>query len=368
MVARAAAVGSANSRLRRRRTVYSPPMLGRIAILVAVLLGPPVAAPKADGAGADGPGALAYLETIRPSSELQSFVNATIEELLASDASLRKQKLRVALIDIPVDGPPRRADWHGDSPVYPASVIKFVYLMAAYEWRDRGLLTIDEELDRELRAMIVVSSNAATQRVLRRLTDTTEGPRLSPDEYAAFRERRLRVKQWLHQLGVDDLHAVHPTYDGDGDIYGRDQQFLEDGTVPGSLPYAGGHFRNRLAMTANATAELLALLATDRAHAPATAAEVRERMRRDVRKQGYLAKRIAGGTDLRADLEVFSKTGTWGPIFADAGIVRHSSGRQLAIAAFVEGEPAYRGSFIAQFTRAAVAHLLPPPGPAAKAK
>ena len=342
--------------------------MARIAILLALLLCDPAAALGADGDGANGTRARAYLETIQPSPELQSFVDATLKKLLAGDASLRKQQVRVALIEIPADGPPRRADWHGDSPVYPASVIKFVYLMAAYEWRDRGLLTIDEELDRELRAMIVVSSNAATQRVVRRLTDTTEGPRLPPDEYAVFRERRLRVKRWLHELGVDDLHAVHPTYDGNGDLHGRDQQFLEDGTVPGSLPYAGGPFRNRLAMTANGTAELLALLATDRANAPATAAEVRARMRRDVRKQGYLAKRIAGGTDLRADLEVFSKTGTWGPIFADAGIVRHASGRQFAIAAFVEGSPAYRGSFIAEFTRAAVARLLPPPaGDGAKA-
>ena len=342
-------------------------MLG-IAILVTLLLCPPAAALPADGAAPDGSGARAYLETIRPSAELQSFVSTTLEQLLAGDASLRKQKVRVALIDIPAVGPPRRADWHGDSPVYPASVIKFVYLMAAYEWRDRGLLTIDADLDRQLRAMIVVSSNADTQQVVRRLTDTTAGPRLSPDEYAAFRERRLRVKEWLLELGVDDVHAVNPTYDGGGDLHGRDRQFLEDETVPGSLPYEGGPYHNRLAMTANAAAELLALLATDRAHAPSTAAEVRERMRRDVRKQGYLAKRIAGGTDLRADLEVFSKTGTWGPIFADAGIVRHSSGRQLAIAAFVEGTPAYRGSFIAQFTRAAVAHLLPPPDTAAKAK
>jgi beta-lactamase class A len=345
-----------------------PRWAARIAVLAASLLCAAAAPLRADGPATDPSGTRAYLETIQPSAELQSFVTATLQELLAGDAALRSQEVRVALIDIPADGAPRLAGWHGDSPVYPASVIKFVYLMAAYEWRDRGLLTIDPDLDRELRAMIVVSSNAATQAVVRRLTETTAGPRLPPAEYAVFRERRHRVKQWLAELGVEGLHAVHPTYDGGGDIYGRDVQFLEDDTVPGSLPYRGGPFHNRLAMTADATAKLLALLATDRAHAPATAAEVRERMRRDVRKQGYLKQRIAGGADLRADLEVFSKTGTWGPIFADAGIVRHSSGRQLVIAAFVEGAPAYRGPFIAQFTRAAVAHLLPPPGDPAPAK
>jgi beta-lactamase class A len=357
-------LGRPSIRRRSRRVRWT----ARIAIFATALLCAPVAAPQADGAAADPSGARAYLEAIRPSAELQGFVNATMEELLAGDASLRRQKVRVALIDIPAQGPPRLAGWHGDSPVYPASVIKFVYLMAAYEWRDRGLLAIDADLDRELRAMIVVSSNAATQQVVRRLTDTTAGPRLSPEEYAVFRKRRLRVKEWLHELGVDELHAVHPTYDGGGDIHGRDLQFLEDASLPGSLPYQGGPFHNRLAMTADATAKLLALLATDRSHASATAAEVRERMRRDVRKQGYLAKRIAGGADLRADLAVFSKTGTWGPIFADAGIVRHASGRQLAIAAFVEGKPAYRGPFIAQLTRAAVAHLLPPPGDPEQAK
>jgi hypothetical protein len=84
-------------------------------------------------------------------------------------------------------------------------------------------------------------------------------------------------------------------------------------------------------------------------------------MIRDTRKQPYLARRIAGGTDLREDIEVYSKTGTWGPIYADAGILRHASGEQLVVAAFIEGRPAYRGSFIAKLTRALVQKALPPP-------
>jgi len=47
---------------------------------------------------------------------------------------------------------------------------------------------------------------------------------------------------------------------------------------------------------------------------------------------------------------VVAKTGTWGPIFADAGIVRASDGRALVIAAFLESVPGYRGSFIADLT------------------
>ena len=174
---------------------------------------------------------------------------------------------------------------NGDSPVYPASVPKFVYLMAAYAWRDQGRLEIDPAFERVLRQMIYVSSNRATQHVVRRLTETEAGPRLAPEPYAAFRERRHRVKHWLQELGIEDLHTVHPTYDGGGDLYGRDLQFLEDPTVPGSLPDQKGPYCNRQAMTANATARLLALLATDLALSPESSAEVREQMRRDPRRQ-----------------------------------------------------------------------------------
>ena len=348
----------------RRRLRFT----SRTALLAALLLCAPWAALRADEAPPEEADPHALLESIQPSEELQAFLDAAIEELLAGDAALREQTLRVAVIDLParVGATPGLAHRNGDSPVYPASVVKFVYLMAAYAWRDGGRLEIDPAFESVLRQMIYVSSNGATQRVVRRLTGTQAGPRLAPEPYAAFRERRQRVKHWLQELGIEDLHAVHPTYDGGGDLYGRDLQFLEDPTVPGSLLDQKGPYRNRQAMTANATARLLALLATDQALSPESSAEVREQMRRDPRRQRYLMRRIAGGADLRPDLEVFSKTGTWGPIFADAGILRHASGHQLVVVVFFEGRPAYRGSFIAQLTRRAVRRLLPKPEAAKK--
>ena len=113
-------------------------------------------------------------------------------------------------------------------------------------------------------------------------------------------------------------------------------------------------------MTADGSAELLALLATDRALSPETSAEVRERMRRSTKKQGYLKYRIAGGAEKSGvqGVETFAKTGTWGPIHADAGILRAPSGRQLVVAAFIEGAPRYRGSFIAKITEGAFRLLV----------
>jgi len=335
------------------------------ALLTALVLCTARVGPRADDATPE-PASWPFLASIRAADELQSFLTAAIEALLEGDAALRKQTIRASLIDLPVAGEHRLAHWNGDSPVYPASVVKIVYLMAAYAWRDAERLEIDPSFERQLQAMIYASSNRATQRVVRRLTATEPGPRLDPESYADFAWRRHAVKRWLQGLGVLDLHTVHPTYDGGGDLHGRDLQFLEDTTVAGSLPNQKGPYFNRQAMTANGTAKLLALLATDRALSPEGSAEARERMRRDPRKQRYLVHRIAGGADRRKDLEVFSKTGTWGPIFADAGIVRHASGHQLVVVAFIEGQPAYRGPFIAQLARHAVREVMKEPeaGPA----
>ena len=162
-------------------------------------------------------------------------------------------------------------------------------------------------------------------------------------------------------LGITDLHCVNPTYDGDGDLFGRDRQFLVRSPRRRRPSSRDGEFANRNAMTAVGTAKLLALLATDRALSPESSAVVRRRMRRDPVEQPHLAHRIAGGAARLPGLEVYSKSGTWGPIYADAGIVHHVSGRQLVLVVFTEAEPPYRGDFIADLTQRAVEHVLLPP-------
>jgi hypothetical protein len=56
--------------------------------------------------------------------------------------------------------------------------------------------------------------------------------------------------------------------------------------------------------------------------------------------------RIAGGALKTRGVEVYSKSGTRGPIFADAGIIRGRSGRRLALTVFIDSTPACRGGFI----------------------
>jgi len=310
----------------------------------------------------DSAAARHYLATIRPAADLQGLLDRTVRDVGRQDPRFLESSPRIAVIDLTFETGPRLAQVRGDAPVYPASVIKFVYLMAAYAWQEQGRLRIDPALDADLRASIHQSSNRATQKVFSRLTGTEPGAELAPKEYAEFRERRLAVERWLESMGIDDLHAVNPTYDGGGDLFGRDQQFLRDRTVPGGLAVQGNQYSNRTSMTATGTVRLLALLATDRALTPEDSAIVRQRMRRDVREQPHLLHRIAGGAAASAGTEVYAKSGTWGPIYADAGIVRHGDGRQFAIAVFTDASPPYRGDAIAQITRRIAAELFAAPG------
>jgi hypothetical protein len=82
-------------------------------------------------------------------------------------------------------------------------------------------------------------------------------------------------------------------------------------------------------------------------------------MRRSPTEQPHLAHRIAGGATRLPGLEVYAKSGTWGPIYADAGIVRDvASGRQIVVVVYTEARPAYRGDFIAELTARTARRLL----------
>ncbi|HEV7732681.1 MAG TPA: serine hydrolase [Candidatus Binatia bacterium] len=314
----------------------------------------------ADGGPPSAAAARDYLSRVEESPWLQALLDRTVATLQAKDARLRASDVRIAVLDLRDDTTPKLAQQRGYRPMYPASVIKFVYLMAAYAFQETGQLRIDPELDGLLTHMIFESSNQATQGVVARITGTTPGPALAPEAYAEFRDRRLSVNRWLGTLGVRGLHCVNPTFDGTADMTGRDRQLIADRSAASGLA-PDKNEPNRNAMTAVGTAELLALLATDRALSPADSATVRRRMRRDPKVQRHLAARIAGGASRLPGLEVYAKTGTWGPIYADAGIVRNAEGKQFVVAVLIQGSPAYRGDFIADLTERLAAALLAPP-------
>ena len=60
--------------------------------------------------------------------------------------------------------------------VYPASIVKLVYGLAAYYWIKKGSLFLSEELIDAVSKMLSFSSNNATSFLIDLLTGTTSGP------------------------------------------------------------------------------------------------------------------------------------------------------------------------------------------------
>jgi len=339
-------VGSASNRL------------SRPAILLLFCLAAPATIAVATQPDGRSAAAANYLSTILISDTLQEFLATTAADLLAKDQPLQRATFQAALIDLSYPEQPRSAHVNGDQRVYPASVAKFIYLIAAYRWAEENRIVLDAQWQQHLKRMIRHSDNQSTRWVVYHLTGTEPGPELPPAEYAQFRESRLAVKRWLIALGINNLHCVHPTYDGNGDLFGRDLQFLRDRSFRGETVSQPGGFPNRLSVTASDTARLLALLATGRLLTPENTEAALKLMKRDVREQQYLERRIAGGAAQISGLEVYSKSGTYRETFADAGIVKAANAKQMVLVVFIQNHQGYKGNFIADLTERCARHLL----------
>src|ERR1051325_7038489 len=116
----------------------------------------------------------------KQSAALQSLVDAAVQKTLETFAAkkLGSNELAVTLIDLRDPRNPGLASYRGNEQIYPASVIKLFYLVAAHRWLEDGKLQDTEELRRALHDMIVYSYNEATHYVIDLLTDTTSGPEL----------------------------------------------------------------------------------------------------------------------------------------------------------------------------------------------
>ena len=301
-----------------------------------------------------------FLSTVIISDTLQEFLETTVATLIANDRSLQGGAFQAALIDLSQPQQPRMAHVNGDQRVYPASVVKFIYLIAAYQWAEENRIVLDTEWQHHLRRMIRHSDNQSTRWMVYRLTGTEPGPELPPEQYARFRENRLAVKRWLTTMGLDNLHCVHPTYDGNGDLFGRDLQFMRDRSFQGETILQPGGFPNRLSVTALDITRLLALLATGHLLSPEDTEAVLKLMKRDIREQKYLERRIAGGASRISGLDVYSKSGTYRETFADVGIVKAANSKQLVLAVFIQNQEGYRGNFIADLTERCARYLLGP--------
>jgi beta-lactamase class A len=282
----------------------------------------------------------------RPSPRLQNIVDAAVQNALKQFAPLNLQadQLAVSLVDLRELNRPERANYRGGERVYPASIIKTFYLVAAHRWLEDGILKDSEELRRAMRDMIVDSYNEATGYVVDQLTGTTSGPELSPDEFDAWFEKRDVVNRYFRSLGYQNINVNRKTWcEGP---YGREKQ-LANQPPP--------DHRNWL--TTDATARLFSEMVAGRAVTPERSRQMLElHQRRPFDAEANVQSREYTGAVLPAGAKLWSKAGWTSEVRHDAAYVELPTGEKFILVTFTVGHSKER-EIIPAIARAVLAGL-----------
>ena len=228
--------------------------------------------------------------------------------------------------------PLRGASWGGERQLYPASVIKLVYLIAAEAWLQRQLIEDQPELRRALADMIQNSSNDATGLVVDLLSGTTSGPSLPAERHAAWVRQRQLVNRWLADLGwleLEGCNACQKTW-GDGP-YGRERDFY------------GAALENRNRLSTDATARLLHAVIGGALVSPPACHRMRGLLRRSldpVERAADPENQVDGfiGAGLPQSAALWSKAGWMSQARHDAAYVEEEGADPFLLVIFSEGE------------------------------
>lgn len=268
-----------------------------------------------------------------PDTALQEMVNEAARATLArfKDKNLQESNLAITLIDLRDPLQPRQANFRGSEPIYPASVVKLFYLTMAHHLLEGGKLKETEELRRALKDMIVDSSNDATSFVLDNITGTTSGPELQGSELKKWAEKRNAVNRYFSSLGYQGINVNQKTFcEGP---YGREQLFR------------GQKGENRNKLTTDATARLLAEIATSRAVTPQRSAAMMELLKRDYSGKSNDADDQAHGFTsiaLSPGARLWSKAGWTSTTRHDAAYIELPGGARFVLVTFTTDHSAER--------------------------
>jgi len=273
---------------------------------------------------AEGPGGMAEGQV---DATLQARVDGAVARACQQGrpTPLAPAQVAVTLMDVSQPGAPRWAAHRGDQPIYPASVVKLFYLVAAHRWLEDGRIEDSAELRRAMTDMIVDSSNEATHYVLDVLTGTTSGPELTPDALRSWQEQRNVVNRYFAGLGYRGINCnKKPWCEGP---YGRETQAIR----------AFEPKRNLL--TTDATARLMAEVALGRAVTPKRCDEMKALLARDPkaapRPDDQTTGFVAGGLPTGAKL--WSKAGWTSQTRHDCALVELPDGGRWVVVIFTEG-------------------------------
>jgi beta-lactamase class A len=258
---------------------------------------------------------------------LQSLVDDAAKIALQkfADKKLEESQLSITLIDLRDPRHPVTAGFRGNERVYPASVVKLFYLVAAHRWLEDKKIEDTPELRRALKDMIVDSSNEATQYIVDVVTHTTGGYELPAEEMKEWQYKRNAVNRYFTSLGYTNINVNQKTFCEDA--YGREKVSRQpDGS-------------NRNKLTTDATARLLMEIATGKAVTPQRSAQMMELLKRDFagaskdgddQGHGFTGIALAGIEGAR----LWSKAGWTSTTRHDAAYIELPNGARFVLTTF----------------------------------
>jgi len=265
-------------------------------------------------------------KTNTPAS-LQELVNQAARITLDKfkDKGLKEENLSITLINLSDAEHPVTASFRGNERIYPASVVKVFYLVAAYHWLEEKKIQETPELKRALKDMIVDSSNEATQYIVDVLTQTTGGFELPVKEMEEWQYKRNAVNRYFSSLGYSNINVNQKTFCEDA--YGREQVSR------------GPNGENRNKLTTDATARLLMEIVTGKASNPNHTAQMMELLKRDYTGSAKDADDQAHGfTGIAlqgiAGVKLWSKAGWTSTTRHDAAYLEFPSGTKFVLVTF----------------------------------
>lgn len=260
-------------------------------------------------------------------TSLQDLVNRAARTTLDRFAAQKfeDKHLSITLIDLRDPERPATASFRGNVPVYPASVSKLFYLVAAHRWLEEKKIDLTPELTRALRDMIVDSSNEATQYVVDVITHTTSGYELPPKEMEEWQYKRNAVNRYFTELGYTNININQKTFCEDA--YGRERVSR------------GPNGENRNKLTTDATARLMMEIVRGKVASPARTAQMMELLKRnsngktsdtDDQGTGFTGMALKG----RDGYRLWSKAGWTSTTRHDVAYIEMPDGGKFVLATF----------------------------------
>jgi len=264
-----------------------------------------------------------------PSADLKIRLDDAANEVVADFKTLKSTEFAVTVIDLRDGKKFHWAEYRGEVPIYPASVVKMFYMAALERQLEDKKISMTTELERGLKDMIVDSSNEATQYILDVLSGVSSGSELPTKEFEEWQYKRNRVNRWFSSMGYTNINVNQKTFCEDA--YGIEQQ---------SRNYKG---QNRNMITTNATARLMAEIVTGNMNTPERTKRMMDLMKRDPwgkavdaddQNNGFTGKYFIDN-NIR-DVKLWSKAGWTSKTRHDAAYVETADGLKFAIAIYTE--------------------------------